>query len=111
MDPVIFYKSLADDTRLKCLLLIAQYEPLCVCQLTEALELSQPKVSRHLAGLRQQGLLVDERRGKWVFYSVNRDLPSWAKEVLSTTLQNVESYLAECLKRLSQSSFDLSKCC
>lgn len=111
MDPVIFYKSLADDTRLKCLLLIAQYEQLCVCQLTEALELSQPKVSRHLAGLRQQNLLIDERRGKWVYYSLNPELPIWAKQVLSTTQQNVKSYLSRCLKRISQSSFDLSKCC
>ena len=56
-NPLQFYKCLADDTRLKAMLLISHQEELCVCELVTALELSQPKVSRHLAQLRQCGLL------------------------------------------------------
>ena len=44
MNPVQFYKCLADETRLRCLLLIAQEEELCVCELTQAINEIQPKV-------------------------------------------------------------------
>lgn len=85
MDPLIFYKALADDTRLKSLLLIESEGELCVCELMEALEQSQPKVSRHLAQLRQNQLLLDRRQGQWVFYQINPDLPRWARNVLAET--------------------------
>ena len=61
-NPLQFYKCLADDTRLKAMLLISHEEALCVCELVVALELSQPKVSRHLAQLRQYGLLSDRKK-------------------------------------------------
>lgn len=87
MNPTEFYKCLADDTRLRCLLLIESEVELCVCELTEALGLSQPKISRHLAQLRKCGLLSDRRQGQWVFYQISPSLESWAKEVISTTLK------------------------
>ncbi|WP_219013294.1 ArsR family transcriptional regulator, partial [Shewanella algae] len=46
MELTIFFKALADETRLRSLLLILQQGELCVCELTEALALSQPKISR-----------------------------------------------------------------
>ena len=64
LNPLTFYKCLADDTRLKSLLLIARNDSLCVCDLQQALQLSQPKVSRHLAELRKSDLLDTERRGQ-----------------------------------------------
>jgi len=85
MHPVNFYKALADNTRLKCLLLIQQEEELCVCELIEALQESQPKISRHLANLRNVGLLQDRRQGQWVFYQLNPGLPEWCREVLTQT--------------------------
>jgi len=102
MNPTQFYKCLADDTRLRCLLMISQEKELCVCELTEALQESQPKVSRHLAQLRQCGLLTDRRQGKWVFYRLNPDLPEWCAEVLHTTYRANETYLHENLQRLTQ---------
>lgn len=102
MNPTQFYKCLADDTRLRCLLMISQEKELCVCELTEALQESQPKVSRHLAQLRQCGLLTDRRQGKWVFYRLNPDLPNWCTEVLRTTYQANEAFLHENLQRLAQ---------
>ena len=68
LDPVIFFKQLADETRLRALLLITQEEELCVCELVAALDESQPKISRHLAQLRKTGLLEDRRQGHWIFY-------------------------------------------
>ena len=57
------FKCLSDETRLMLVLLIAKEQSLCVCEMTYALEESQPKVSRHLAQLRQCGLLMDQRKG------------------------------------------------
>ena len=95
MNPVQFYKCLADETRLRCLLLIEQETELCVCELTAALQQSQPKVSRHLAQLRKCNLLLDRRQGLWVFYRVNPALPSWCRAVLDTTLAANTEYLQQ----------------
>lgn len=100
MNPVQFYKCLADDTRLRCLLLIAREQELCVCELTEALQEIQPKISRHLAQLRENDLLLDRRQGQWVFYRINPAMPDWAKAVLSTTLDSNPAFLAKNLKQL-----------
>jgi ArsR family transcriptional regulator len=103
MDPVQFYKCLAEDTRLKCLLLIQQEGELCVCELTAALQESQPKVSRHLAQLRECELLLDRRQGQWVFYRLNPALPAWATQVLQATLAGNAAFLKTCrtgLKRM-----------
>jgi len=103
LSPLIFYKCLAEETRLKSVLLINQHEALCVCDLQVALAMSQPKVSRHLAELRKCGLLTDERRGKWVYYRLHDDLPDWAREVLQITVSKQSKYLADCNALLSSS--------
>lgn len=82
------YKNLADDTRLRCLLLILSQHELCVCELISALEVSQPKVSRHLALLKSAGLIVGRKQKQWVFYRLSPSLPSWVKQTLSLTLDN-----------------------
>lgn len=87
-DPILLYKALSEQTRLKSLLLMQKQGELCVCDLMEALNLSQPKVSRHLAELRKHGLVLDERRGKWVYYRINPALPAWVKQVLEITLEH-----------------------
>ncbi|WP_120430646.1 metalloregulator ArsR/SmtB family transcription factor [Acinetobacter baylyi] len=84
MDQVNFFKCLSDETRLNIVTLIAENKELCVCDLTEKLKLSQPKISRHLALLRSSGLLQDRRQSQWVYYSINPHLPTWCFDVLST---------------------------
>ncbi len=100
ISPLALFKCLAQDTRLKTLLLLSEKGPLCVCDLTEALALSQPKISRHLADLRTCQLVTDERRGKWVYYHLNPALPHWVNSVLNTTLNNNSEYLGEALSQL-----------
>ena len=102
MNPVQFYKCLSDETRLRLLLLIEHEQELCVCELTEAIDEIQPKVSRHLAQLRTCELLMDRRQGQWVFYRINPALPDWAKSVLAETLQSNQAFLAENISRLNQ---------
>ncbi|MCG3724318.1 metalloregulator ArsR/SmtB family transcription factor [Vibrio cincinnatiensis] len=80
MLPHQFFKLLADETRVRCLLMIAREQPLCVAELTEALQESQPKISRHLALLRSSGVVVDVRQGQWVFYRLSEHLPGWMRK-------------------------------
>jgi ArsR family transcriptional regulator len=101
MNPVKFYKCLSEETRLRCLLLIEQEGELCVCELTEALEEIQPKISRHLAQLRLCELLVDRRQGQWVFYKINPALPEWARSVLTTSREANGAFLKINVKRLA----------
>ena len=84
-----YFKMLADSTRLRCLLLMQAEGELCVCELTHALNLSQPKISRHLAHLRESGLLVARRNGTWMYYRITPELQSWALDILQTTLDGV----------------------
>ncbi|BBM03419.1 transcriptional regulator [Microbulbifer sp. GL-2] len=102
LNPVQFYKCLADDTRLRTLLLIAHEGELCVCELTAALNLSQPKISRHLALLRSADLLQDRRQGQWIFYRINPALGDWSKAILQDTLQANRHFIAEDLQNLIQ---------
>lgn len=81
-----FTKVLADQTRLRILNLLMQKSELCVCELTDALELAQPKISRHLAILRAAGLLLDRKAGLWVHYRLHHELQPWAQTIL-TSLQ------------------------
>ncbi len=76
------FKCFSDETRLRCLVLLHRQGRLCVCELTQALAVLQPKISRHLAQLRQTGLLQDSREGQWVYYQINPELPAWVKEML-----------------------------
>lgn len=110
-----FFKALSDETRLRCLVLIQAHSELCVCELTEALDLSQPKISRHLAHLRQVGLLLDRRNGQWVYYRINPDLADWAVKILDesvTATSNSEMFIHD-QKRLSQMTDrpDINTCC
>ncbi|MDM1271927.1 MULTISPECIES: ArsR/SmtB family transcription factor [Acinetobacter] len=83
MNQTDFFKCLSDPTRLDILKLVLAKQNICVCELTEALNLSQPKISRHLALLRNLSVLLDQRQGQWVYYRLNPDLPKWAVSVLN----------------------------
>jgi ArsR family transcriptional regulator len=100
LTPLAFYKNLAEDTRLRSLLLIHSQQELCVCELTEALQESQPKISRHLAQLRTAGLLQDRRSGQWVFYSISPDIPDWCLTVLDETLAANTEWINDEIRRL-----------
>ena len=64
------FKALSDETRLRVIKLLEQGE-LCVCDITAALDMVQPKVSFHLSTLKEAGLIKDRKQGKWIHYSLN----------------------------------------
>ena len=80
-----FFKILADPTRLRVLVLLVQEGELCVCELTHALDAIQPKISRHLALLRESAMVLDRRQGQWIYYRLNPALPAWANDALQAT--------------------------
>jgi len=102
MKPLELFKCLADDTRLRSILLIYLKQELCVCELTEALQEIQPKISRHLAQLKRCGLLTDRRQGQWRFYRINENLEEYAKSLIAQTLKSNADYIGENLKNLDQ---------
>jgi ArsR family transcriptional regulator len=66
------FHALADPARVKIVNLLASTDgPVCVCEFTPAIELSQPTVSHHLKKLTDAGLLEREQRGKWAYYSLS----------------------------------------
>lgn len=66
-------KAFADPVRLRLLnLLSGDRDEVCVCHLFEALEVPQPTVSRHLAYLRRQGIVVGRKDGLWVHYRLSK---------------------------------------
>ncbi|AIY05446.1 transcriptional regulator, ArsR family [Planococcus sp. PAMC 21323] len=65
-------KAVSDPTRLMMMKLLETNE-YCVCQFVEMFGMSQPAISQHLRKLKQVGLLNENRRGQWRFYSMNID--------------------------------------
>lgn len=92
LDANSLFSALSNEIRLRCLMLLQLEGELCVCELTHALELSQPMISRHLALLRDAGLANDRREGQWVYYSINPDLAVWVVDVLATTAKANKSH-------------------
>lgn len=84
------FMALSDQTRLRLLNLMREDE-ICVCFFTEALGESQPKISRHLAYLRNAGLVEARREGKWMHYRIIPPENPFAKEILFDTLEWLRS--------------------
>lgn len=68
-DKELFFKALADRTRLRLLNLLRDDE-VCVCFFVEILKTNQPKISRHLAYLRRAGIVGARREGQWIHYRI-----------------------------------------
>jgi ArsR family transcriptional regulator, arsenate/arsenite/antimonite-responsive transcriptional repressor len=71
-DIVTIFKALADDTRLRVLKLLGKGE-LCVCEMSAALGLEQPRLSFHLRILKEAGIILDRRQERWIVYRLNEE--------------------------------------
>jgi len=104
------FRACSDRTRLRILHLLLPGE-LCVCHIVEALELSQPKISRHLAYLRRTGLVLARRDGLWNYYRLAPSRTAFHEKLvqcLGTCHWEVPE-LARDVERLKKSS--ASRCC
>lgn len=114
-DLLNLFGVLSDMTRMRILLLLMNSE-LCVCELFAALDMSQPRVSRQLAILKQARLIKDRRDGKWIYYKIDENaysgylmkilgnIPEWLKE---DTVYNNDRAM---LKKLSELKSRLVNC-
>lgn len=105
-----FLKIISDETRLRILVLLSNKE-MCVCEICEILDESQPKISRHLARLREAGLVRDDRQGQWVFYYTNLE-KSIHQEIMESIVSRREDFpkLEEDIKRFKEKNSEGSLC-
>lgn len=86
-------KALSDPTRLRIVSLLRHGE-LCVCDLTEALQTPQSKVSRHLAFLKNAGWVKARRSGKWVYYQLLVSEPSLQASIVEALTTHIAKHQA-----------------
>jgi len=91
------FHALSDETRLEIIRMLTTGER-CVCELTDALDAAQSRLSFHLKTLKDAGIVTDRREGRWIYYTLNRD-----------TLDEIES-LVGALKP-SRYAAKSAKCC
>src|SRR5262250_1886651 len=80
------FKALGDETRLRIVALLSHGE-LCVCHLEDALGISQPNASRHLAVLRNAGVVEPRRNGNWVYYRLVEQTDEECRQHMKTLVQ------------------------
>jgi ArsR family transcriptional regulator len=79
-----FFDLLSDETRRRLLCLLLKEGELCVCELHYALDMAQPKISRHLAAMRETEVLAVRRDGTRIYYRLDTRLPLWAYRILES---------------------------
>jgi len=81
--------SINDETRVKILKFIVLHNEVCVCDIENALDMIQSRISRHLKILKEAGFLSLQRRGKWAYYSIDKKLNSFQEDILKE-LDNID---------------------
>jgi ArsR family transcriptional regulator len=89
-DELLFFRALADYTRLRLINLMGDDE-VCVCFFVAVLQINQPKISRHLAYLRRAGVVEARREGKWMHYRLVEPIDPHAARIF----QQVRQWLSE----------------
>jgi ArsR family transcriptional regulator len=98
-DILTVFKALSEEIRLRIIKLLEHGE-LCVCDIVAALDMIQPKVSFHLAVLKEAGLIKDRKQGKWVHYKID-DSDMFRRFLLLSTLERISAEIvAEDMERL-----------
>ncbi|MCK4905711.1 winged helix-turn-helix transcriptional regulator [bacterium] len=67
------FKAVSDETKLRILKILQERNEICVCEIMQALNISQSRASRNLGILQNAGFITDRRDGLWVFYSINKE--------------------------------------
>jgi ArsR family transcriptional regulator len=110
MDAQLMFDAVADTTRRRILALLVDQGELCVCELTAALDDIQPKISRHLAVLKDAGVVTARRKGTWMFYCLSSSLPAWATALLKTLPEGAVTEFKADLRRLHVMSGRPGRC-
>ena len=103
---VELFKALSDKNRLLILDMLSCGE-MCACDIMDGLELTQPTISHHMKILQQAGLVIGDKKGKWMVYSINTS----KVEELCGFMKHLTSFKEKCIcERVpSKCSYDLEK--
>ena len=82
------FKTLSDETKIRILKILQQRDELCVCEIMQALNISQSRASRNLGILKDAGFVVGRRDGLWIHYSINEKKINEYHESLNELLKN-----------------------
>lgn len=97
------FKALSDETRMRILYLLLKAESeLCVCELTDSLDIPQYSISRHLKILKNAGLIKERKEGRWVYFSRIKDNKPETEALLNSIFNIPESLLSKELKELDK---------
>jgi ArsR family transcriptional regulator len=91
IDPPRFFSALANETRLRCLYLVATNGEVCVCEIVEALGIGQPSASKALGALKRAGMVCDRREANWNYFRLNPSMPVWAAAVVEATVRGLDA--------------------
>jgi ArsR family transcriptional regulator len=92
------FKVLSDETRLRIINLL-MVKSLCVCELVEILDLSQPKISKHIAKLRAINLVTTKKNEQYIFYSIDKNNLAY-NEILASVFKNTDYLLQNDIEKL-----------
>ena len=85
------FQILSKDIRLRALLLLSKEQELCLCELEHALNIEQPKISRHMASMKKANLVTPRRAAQWVYYSINPKLASWQTQIINAAINGTQN--------------------
>ncbi len=91
------FKTLSDETRLQILFLMKEGE-ICVCDIAETLNMTQPNISFHLGILKDAGIVMDRKNGRWVHYSLN-DSDMFTRFLLFGVFEKMDKKKIQKIKR------------
>ena len=88
-------KALSDGNRLRIVMALATHDELCVCQLTELLQVATPTVSRHMSVLQNAGLVENRKDARWVYYRLSEDFPDQFLRWIKASVENSPNILRD----------------
>ncbi|WP_139905456.1 ArsR/SmtB family transcription factor [Clostridium thermarum] len=105
-----FFKMLSDETRVRILVLL-YHKKLCVCQMCGIMNETQPKISKHLAKLRDMGFVKDERKEQFIYYYLNLK-DELFENVVKSIIESIDEYetLKMDLKKINTAEEFLNTC-
>ncbi len=89
--PAKIFQAISDINRIRILKML-EVRPLCVCEITEVLQLATSTVSKHLSILRDVGFIIDQKEGKWVNYYLN---PQYENDYVRQLIPLIKTWLKD----------------
>ena len=89
ISPATIFASLSNETRLRCLFLVARFDEVCVCEVVDVLGISQPTISKAFKALKEVGLVADRRYATWAYFRLNSEAPDWVEEIVEAAVTGI----------------------